>query len=195
MNYTVLTKFFDEPKIDEGEILRYSGCKTCNDDTLATLQACIKESRDKFTYSVCYCTLPVSTKDDASDICLLGDFELRSAALARLLSDCKGAVIFAATVGTGIDRLIKKHSVVSPTKALFMNAFGTERVEALCDVFCDSFDAPKTKRFSPGYSDLSLEYQRVVFDILKCEKNVGIYLTDSYLMTPSKSVTAIFGIR
>ena len=43
---------------------------------------------------------------------------------------------------------------------------------------------------------MPLESQRDVFELLKPEAKIGISLSDeSLLMTPSKSVTAIFGIR
>ena len=52
-----------------------------------------------------------------------------------------------------------------------------------------------TPRFSPGYGDLPLEVQKDVFRILECGVRIGISLNESLLMTPSKSVTAIFGLR
>ena len=51
-----------------------------------------------------------------------------------------------------------------------------------------------TPRFSPGYGDLPLETQRDVFRLLDCERKIGVWLNESLLMTPSKSVTAIFGL-
>ena len=37
--------------------------------------------------------------------------------------------------------------------------------------------------------------QRDVMEALDCGRTVGITLTDSLLMTPSKSVTAIIGMK
>ena len=48
-------------------------------------------------------------------------------------------------------------------------------------------------RFSPGYGDFPLEFQRNIGDLLQMAKNIGITLTDSLLMMPSKSVTAVIG--
>ena len=79
---------------------------------------------------------------------------------------------------------------------------GLERIEALCDEFCRDMERElallgfcTTKRFSPGYSDLPLEIQRDIFRVLGCEKRIGLMLNESLLMSPSKSVTAIVGIR
>ena len=40
-------------------------------------------------------------------------------------------------VGADIDRLIAKHSRLSPSRALMLQAIGAERIEALCDAFCN----------------------------------------------------------
>ena len=52
-----------------------------------------------------------------------------------------------------------------------------------------------TKRFSPGYSDFPLEFQRVLLAYLDAKNTVGIDLTDKILMVPSKSITAVLGIK
>ena len=63
----------------------------------------------------------------------MGDFK----ALSKNLSGCKTAVIFAATVGLMPDRLISRYGVSSPAKALVFDAIGAERIESLCDHFCE----------------------------------------------------------
>ena len=49
-------------------------------------------------------------------------------------------------------------------------------------------------RFSPGFSDFTLEYQKLFMDVLRLDKTIGIHLTDGGIMLPEKSVTAIIGI-
>jgi cobalamin-dependent methionine synthase I len=110
------------------------------------------------------------------------------------LSGCSEVVIFAATVGLDFDRLVGRYKRVSPSKALLIQALGAERVEALCDKFCAGFEG-RTSRFSPGYGDLELQSQKEIFDLLRVEEKIGISLNESLLMTPTKSVTAIFGIK
>ena len=50
-------------------------------------------------------------------------------------------------------------------------------------------------RFSPGYGDLPLDVQRPLFAALDVPRKIGVSLTDSLLMAPSKSVSAIIGIH
>ena len=49
-------------------------------------------------------------------------------------------------------------------------------------------------RFSPGYGDLDISHQRAMFDLLELEKRLGLSLTQTHMMLPEKSVTAIAGL-
>ena len=74
-------------------------------------------------------------------------------------------------------------------------------VEALCDEVNEKIRKEAEERglyarprFSPGYGDFPLEVQRDFERILMMRKKTGIALTDSLLMTPTKSVTAVIGL-
>ena len=51
-----------------------------------------------------------------------------------------------------------------------------------------------TGRFSPGFGDFELKWQRDVLDFLRADNLIGIKLGKNYVMTPRKSVTAIMGV-
>ena len=109
--------------------------------------------------------------------------------------------MFAATVGLELDRLIARHSRLSPARALALQAYGAERIESLCDAFlrnvqseCASEGITLRPRFSPGYGDLPLSFQRTLFETLDCARKIGLTLNESLLMSPTKSVTAIVGL-
>ncbi len=196
MSFTVISRSFDPPPFSPKEILRYAGCKGENGEVLRLMEECIKEAENKLSYRVCFCKMPVSIRE--KEICF-GAFSFTSVSLAKNLENCKEAVFFAATVGIELDRLIERYSRISPTKALLMDAIGAERIEALCDAFCQKLADEARKslapRFSPGYGDLPIEVQKDVFSLLGSEKRIGLVLNDSFLMSPSKSVTAIVGLR
>ena len=96
-----------------------------------------------------------------------------------------------------VDRLIAKYNRISPSKALIFQAIGAERAESLCDLFCDEMKEKYSTnpRYSPGYGDLPLDIQRDIFAVLDCPRKIGLTLNDSLLMSPSKSVTAIIGVK
>ncbi len=191
---TVLIKSYTPPPFSEKEALRYAGVKSTDEVLRELLRSCLSEAEDAFTYKVCYTEL---SADISGDVCDFGIFRLKSAKLARNLSDCGKIILFAATVGLGIDRLIMKHSRLSPARAVILDAVGTERIEALCDLFCSEIGKEHRirPRFSPGYGDLSIEAQREIFDILDAQRHIGISLNGSLMMSPTKSVTAIVGIE
>ncbi|MBP0959302.1 MAG: hypothetical protein J5992_04170 [Oscillospiraceae bacterium] len=178
---------FDAPLVDKKEILRYMGCKTPDDAVLSLVEECLSEALPSLSYAVSYSVYPIKYKKDIS-----------SQGLLKHLSDSDEIIIFAATIGVGIDRLISKYSRISPTKAVVFQAIGTERIEALCDAFCDEMKKKYkciTNRFSPGYSDWDIKDQKLIISVTDATKNLGICLNDSYLMSPSKSVTAVVGIK
>ncbi|MBQ0110949.1 MAG: Vitamin B12 dependent methionine synthase activation subunit [Oscillospiraceae bacterium] len=190
---------YDLPPLDRKEVLRYMGAPTADDTTAQLIKECEKESADCFTYLVCFDVFGIKVKDKTVDF---GAFSVTSGDLAKNLQGCKSAVIFAATVGVEIDRLIKKYSALSPAKSLCFQAVGNERIEALCDLFnkqikeCqDSVGKLTRPRLSAGYGDFALKHQKDIFSVLDCERQIGVTLSQSLLMTPQKSVTAVIGIK
>jgi len=194
----VFVKTYNELPFNLSEILRYSGCNEASDEINFLMQECIDEIRGKLAYKICYCEFDIGIVDEEIN---LGFTSVSSKALKKNLSDCKKIVLFAATIGLEIDRLIAKYSRTSPSKALIFQAIGAERIESLCDTFNQEIESEflekgfHTKpRFSPGYGDLPIELQRDIFRVLDCPRKIGLSLNESMLMSPSKSVTAIIGI-
>lgn len=195
MNMVILTRKYDDVPLCEKEILRYALCREADSSVSGLLKECLEEALEKKNYKICYVILPVKIR---GELCDFGILNLKSEKLAQNLDGCEEAIIFAATAGIGIDRLISKYSRLSPAKALMIQAIGTEMIEKLCDMFCEDIEKEKAcqthPRFSPGYGDLPLETQKDFFAVLDCGKRIGIALNDSLLMSPSKSVTAIAGL-
>lgn len=194
MQYPVLVKNYRLTEVNLKEILRYAGVKGDAPQINQLICDCLKELDGKISFKICYAQFPVNILGERVDF----DFAATcSKDLAKNLKDCKKAVIFAATIGIEIDRLIAKYNALSPAKALIFQAIGAERIESLCDLFereiKEKFKYTKP-RFSAGYGDLKLDFQRDIFSVLRCFKNIGLTLNDSLLMSPSKSVTAIIGL-
>lgn len=195
----VFTKTFSAPPIDSTEILRYAGMRAHSDEIEALLKQCISETKGTFTYRVCWSIFPIEEVGDELDLSFA---RIKSKGLQEHLAGCGQIVLFAATVGVEIDRLVARSHALSPTKALLFNALGIERIEALCDAFEAEVRAnahregkASRRRFSPGYSDLPLALQCDVVAALDCQRKIGLTLNQSLLLSPSKSVTAIIGIQ
>ena len=179
--------------INEKEVRLYARAPEGADDIL---HECIQEMKE-LSYRVCYAEFEIKFLDDALD---LGFAVTRSKDLRKALDKCEKIILFASTVGNLPDRLTARYTRIAPSKALFIQAIGAERVEALCDAFCKEIkkqyaDFVTVPRFSPGYGDLPLFMQKDIFATLDCPKNIGVTLNDSLLMLPTKSVTAIIGLK
>lgn len=185
-------------ELDRREILRYMGCRSSTPELEALIDRCAAELDGVLGYRACYGEFEISTSETEVRFPFAS---ARSRSLARTLSGCERAVIFGATVGIGIDRKTVRYGISNPSAALCMQAIGAERTEALCDALCERLSKEYGERghtlrprFSPGYGDLSLDFQRDVFRVLGCASRIGLTLGENLLMSPTKSVTAIVGI-
>ena len=124
-----------------------------------------------------------------------------SSTLLRHLSGCSDAFLVCGTLGAGVDALQRRLSVVSGADALIVQAIGAAFMERWMDETesCVGAElAPGERlitRYSPGYGDWPLDAQRELLAILDTPRAIGVSLTDSLLMVPSKSVSAVIGVR
>lgn len=194
----VLYKEFALPEVDRREVLRYMGCKASTPETEELIDRALNISDGAFCGKVCFCELPLEISEGYIEF---GTVRTESKGLRKCLDGCEGVILFGATVGIEIDRLILRYGKVSPSVAVCLQALGAERIEALCEIFCAdmaqrySAEGKRLRpRFSPGYGDFPLEAQKDIFALLGCDKRIGLTLNDSLIMSPTKSVTAIIGI-
>lgn len=130
----------------------------------------------------------------------IGGFKIQSENLSKNLKDCKQAIMFCATLGPSVDLLIKKYSVSDMSKAVVLQACAAAFLEEYCDKMqeqiADALDDGLylRPRFSPGYGDFSIFHQKELLEITNASKQIGLTMTDGYMLTPSKSITAVMGI-
>lgn len=194
----VFVKEFAPPSINCSEILRYMGCRVSDSQVSALIEKSLVECEGALSYKVCYTELDINI---CGSCCDFGFAAVESESLSRCLAGCSRAVLFGATIGLGLDRLILKYGKSEPSVSVCLQAIGAERIEALCDDFClyvkDKYSKEQKSlrpRFSAGYGDLSLSFQHQLFSVLDCSRQIGLTLNDSLIMSPSKSVTGIIGI-
>ncbi len=183
------------PSYRRSEILRYMKVKEETEEIRRLIDRALKLCENQMSGKVCFSVFPIEINNGKVDLSFA---KAESNDLAKALKGCDSMLLFAATLGIGIDRLLLRYGKTEPSLALCLQAIGAERVEALCDAFCaDIKEIYKntSPRFSPGYGDLDLSLQKEIFNALQCEKSIGLTLNDSLLMSPSKSITAIVGIK
>ncbi len=194
----VILKELTPPPVNRREIARYMGCREVNEETDALIDRSLLLCENKLSYRICYSEYSIFI-DGAT--CDLGFCKAQSKDLAKCLTDCNSIILFAATLGLELDRMILRYGKSEPSVSVCLQAVGAERIEALCDAFCRETSEKYAKegkklrpRFSAGYGDLPLELQKNIFTVLGCDKRIGLTLNDSLIMSPTKSVTAIIGI-
>ena len=176
------------------------------------LEACLTALRSEMLPRAVWVVFPLGATevpeqkslDEASvqapALCI-ADMQITSRALFRNLAGCDHVALMAATLGPGADRLIARAQVSDIGKAVMLQAAAAACIETFCDRIAEEIAMhvrPEglylRPRFSPGYGDFPLSMQRPLLDRLEAMKKIGVRLTDSMLMTPSKSVTAVIGL-
>ncbi len=121
--------------------------------------------------------------------------------ILRHMRGCTRAVLFAATLGSEADRMIRYWESADLTKSVVLDACATQRIEEICDEIeegvrrkAESCGMGCVSRFSPGYGDLPLEIQPKLLAALDATRKIGLTCTDTLIMVPRKSVTAIIGL-
>lgn len=188
-------------EISRKEVRRYLGYGIQEgDDTVnALIEECIRELLEAASPKCISRAYPLKLlPDHGIDFTV---FQTTSRNLSKNLADCDQVILFAATLGTGVDVLLHRYTKLQMSKAVTMQAAAAAMIEEVCDEenqkLKQEYEAAGLylrPRFSPGYGDFSLECQRDITTVLETAKRVGITLTDSLLMAPSKSVTAVMGV-
>lgn len=127
---------------------------------------------------------------------------LSSRDLSRLLSECTLVSLLVVTLGPQVDGYVGDLLARGQyAAAAVADAVGSDAAEQAMMQLDDRLRQAAaelgfglTRRFSPGYGDLPLEVQRDLLRLLAAE-SIGVQLTESNLMVPQKSITALLGWR
>lgn len=118
-----------------------------------------------------------------------------------LLASCEEVVLFAATLGAESERMLLREQAVSAESALLIDAVLSAAIESVCDDVesqlrreAEASGKYLTDRFSPGYGDMPLEQTKGICRVLSVDRNIGLTVSQSGIMIPRKSVTAVMGI-
>lgn len=185
------------------EILRYLGYsnRTAPDPrVLSDIEKCKAELLEAVSPK-CVTRIFDPVFDESRSIVEIGGMRVESRGFYRHMQGCRQAVLFAATLGIGADRLISRSQVYSMSKAVVFQAAAAAMIEAYCDSICAKISQEAAlrglyakTRFSPGYGDFPIQHQRAFCELLNTSQSIGLTLTDSCMMIPSKSVTAVVGL-
>ena len=186
-------------KLSLDEALRYMGCPPERADpaTRALAESCAGEllqaARPRWAWRI------FDLGPEEGGVRLSCGLLLPGRDLKRHLEGCERAALFCATLGAGVDRLIRRWESVDMARALALDGCAAAAAEELCDQIERAIQSefPGCSfpyRFSPGYGDLPLCVQNELLDLLDAPRRVGLTATASHILIPRKSVTAILGV-
>lgn len=187
-------------EINYRETLRYLGYqgRPADETVLEMIRQCWEELERVVSARAFWREYPLKVKENVVDACV---FRTESRSLAKNLRGCDRILLFAASLGSGADRLIRRDEKLEMSRAVVMQAAAAAYLEDYCDGINEElrrqYEAEGRylrPRFSPGYGDFPLACQPAVIAALEAGKRVGITLTDGLLMVPTKSVTAVIGV-
>ncbi len=198
---SVIIKTFDAPSVDLNETLGYMRAgKEPSQEVVSLAEEGIRKIIQAAECKVCYIRLPLVSLGEG--MLLMGDLAVQSESLEERLYGCSEVYLFAATAGHGADRVISATALSSAALSLACDSAGSALVEKLCDKLCAELDdgirgegRTTVTRFSAGYGDFSIGYQTDISKILNTSKNIGASLTDGGMFSPTKTVTAVVGIK
>ena len=184
--------------LDRAEALRYlaiarpdAGSLEAIEPVAAALEAAVTP---RFTFAVFPVRhTPEGEALEGTELVLPGEMA------KTMLKDCSHAVLLLCTLGAGFEARLRAASARDMAQAAMLDACGSAYVEAGC------FDAETaiaarfpdkflTDRFSPGYGDLPLALQPKLCAALDSQRRLGVTVTESLLMVPMKTVSAVIGL-
>jgi len=180
-------------KIDDVQICRY--LRLYGRSPGAALEERIREMRKSAAAAI----RPARVWRRFEDVAIAGGAGSQS--LAKHLAGCHAVYLVCATIGVAFDALQRRTAAVSASDAFVLQAIGAAAVEAFMDdveleIRRELLDGETlVSRYSPGYGDYPLAEQRRLLSLLDAPRRAGVSLTDDMLMVPSKSVSAVIGVR
>ena len=177
-------------KLNRREAVRYLGGAHAqmNDNMQALMDSCeaelLEHATPKYLYKII--DLPCEELTPGNDI-------------KRHLDGCHRAVVMCATLGADVDRLLRITQIRDMARAVVLDSMASTAIEQVCQSVDETVAAQlngcyMTFRFSPGYGDYSIALQKEFLRLLDAPRKIGLGTNDSYMLVPSKSVTAIAGI-
>lgn len=187
--------------IDKKEVLRYLGYNNQALDQVMEnlLEECVEEIKEVLKKNYVYYIYDIERQKDRIRF-KETNLVFQSKDLSQHLQNSDKCALLAATLGLEIDKRLAYYSRLNLTKGIVLDACATTAIEALCDEVQEEMreKAEKegyylTTRYSPGYGDLAIDYQKDILEALKAYSKIGLSLTKDYIMLPRKSVTAFIG--
>ena len=185
-------------EIDQKETRRYAGLMTADFDEKMIADACLEARLLAAPKGIWH-----AYDYDSEKQIVQADppFYIKGEKIGRHLRGADRVILLSASVGEGIEEAVTKYfSEGCYAYSVLLDAAATTAVEQIADAMEKTIQ-PKASakgytmrwRFSPGYGDWSMEQQPELIR-LSHAADIGVSLTESLMLYPRKSITAIIGL-
>ena len=184
--------------LDRAEALRYLAIARPDAGSLEAIEPVAAALEEALTPRFTFAAFPVQHTPEGE--ALLGSGLVLPGEMAKtMLRECSDAVLLLCTLGAGFETRLRAASARDMAQAAMLDACGSAYVEAGCDAAEQAIAARfpgkfLTDRFSPGYGDLPLALQPRLCAALDSQRRLGVTVTESLLMVPMKTVSAVIGL-
>lgn len=185
-------------RVDRAEALRYLGhvgqaiSPELDARIDGAIELCERASKPAWCYRV------FAAERDGEKVLLSGSaISLPASGTGEPLSRAAQCAVMACTIGLSYEREALRLAAVDATDALLYDTAGSSLVEACadaCELAIREYAAGQGlhagQRTSPGYGDVPLSASAGIVRALDAGKLLGISVTESDMLIPTKSVTA-----
>lgn len=185
--------------LNMSEIKRYSGLDQYSDFPVNLLdQACT----EAYLLAQPHGTWQIYDYD-VSTATIMGSqpLSLQAPKVIEYLSGATQVVVMALTIGQKLENKVSQYFISGEyTSGLLLDAAGTAAVEVAADQVCEFIKQQVAQqgymtlpRFSPGYGNWDITVQPLILDLANAHE-IGLTVTDSCMLQPRKSITAVIAL-
>ena len=130
-------------------------------------------------------------------------FVIDSAQVTKMLRNSEAVILFMATIGLKLEEEVRSFFAQDESvKGFLLDAMGSELADEVANEIHHNIIPARIKdlnhvitpRFSPGYGDWPVTVQPEFIEVCHGHE-IGISVTESSLLIPQKSVSAVFGLE
>jgi len=165
------------------------------------IDALLRQAASAFTAHGKAAVLPLEHIDDAH--VGVSGVSVESPMLTRLLEKSTAVYLMGASIpAREVDKISQAMRSGEGLKGIVFDAYASEFVDGTLDVIIARKNEAlrrtgqklTKRRFSPGYGDLDLSYQKIFYGLLGMQ-TLDVTINENYLLSPEKSVIAIAGVE
>lgn len=195
-----MTETLELTELDRDEAFRYMGYKggKIKESILKITEECEKALLSVIKPRLAYKIFDIGFSENGVEI-MDTPLIFNGNDIREHLEGCQRCVLMCATLSSDVDKLIRTYEAEGMEKAFIADALASAAVEQVCNEAETLIQSAVgnysfTWRFSPGYGDFPLEIQKDFVRITEADRKIGLTVTESLILIPRKSVTAVIGI-